>query len=203
MNSKKYFREALSDAWDCGRNFEDEMIEQWAEGREVSDDLLNDYDSGDSYHHETHVDKDYSLTDAANLLDELAEWEETDSGLWEGVEPRRAIAAQAAYTYGNCVYDLWRRHVVNDLNERLESVVKALQDEEEDTVSAAGSRLIRVFFLLGERREELETGEELNLIESALEALEAGENTGVLVLADWYQEHNETRLEEQLREAVK
>ena len=53
--------------------------------------------------HENHVDKSYTLSEAAELLDDLDDYEETDEGLWEDLSPRDAISAQAAYTYGNAV----------------------------------------------------------------------------------------------------
>jgi hypothetical protein len=111
-----YVEDAQSDARDMARNFMDEITEQLISGGEASRDLLNDYPDGDSYHHENHVDRDYDLTEAANLLDQLSDHEETDSGLWQGLEPRRAIAAQAAYTYGNAVMHYWREIIeaIND-----------------------------------------------------------------------------------------
>lgn len=139
--SNKHFLSAIDDAWECGRNFVDEMVDQFKESGEISADLNNDYTNGDEYHHENHVDRDYDLTEAAQLLDELEEWEETDSGLWDGLEPRRAIAAQAAYTYGNAVYDLWRRHVVEDLNEKLEELAEALKETREEIAAAKAAKI--------------------------------------------------------------
>ncbi len=113
---KSWEEEAESDARDCFENFVDEMADQVADVGEASDDLNNDYPGGDSYHHENHVDEAYNLTDAAAILDELGRWEETDSGLWERQNPRDAISTQAAFTYGNAVYDKWR-DMVKELNE--------------------------------------------------------------------------------------
>ena len=93
---------ALSDAKDTVEYFADEIVDQLMDGK-ASDDLLNDYSRGDEYHHESHVDQAYGLLEAAQLLDELYKHEETDSGLWDGQEPREAIATQAAFTYGNAV----------------------------------------------------------------------------------------------------
>ena len=67
--------------------------------------------NGDAWHHESHVDKWYSLHDAAAVLDQLDEFEETDSGLWEGLGMKAALAACAAYTYGNAVYNEWREKI--------------------------------------------------------------------------------------------
>lgn len=110
-----YRDDALSDAKDTIENFKDEIVEQLLEKGEASDDLYNDYPNGDSYHHESHLDRSYRLTEAAEVLDELHEFEETDSGLWEGLEPRAAIEVQAAYTYAACVYSIFRE-LVKDIN---------------------------------------------------------------------------------------
>jgi ABC-type Zn2+ transport system substrate-binding protein/surface adhesin len=97
-------REAAEDAAEMVKNFLDEIVEQLTNEGEASTDLLNDYPEGDAYHFENHVDRDYDLEEAAEILNEYHEYEETDTGLWLGQEPRRAIATQAAYTYGNAVY---------------------------------------------------------------------------------------------------
>jgi len=102
-----YHKEAESDAAEMVKYFESEIIEQLLEKGEASDDYNNDYDGGDGYHHSSHVDKSYTLLEAANLLDQLDQYEETDSGLWEGQLPRDAISTQAAFTYGNAVGSMW------------------------------------------------------------------------------------------------
>jgi hypothetical protein len=94
-----YRTEGTSDARDFIAHYTDEIAAALVDYDKASDDLFNDYDNGDSFIHERYTDRDYSLSEAAELLDQLSRWEETDSGLWHGLEPRRAIAAQAAYTY--------------------------------------------------------------------------------------------------------
>lgn len=126
----KYTDEAQAQAWDCASNFVDEMVEQWKRNGDISDDLNNDYPHGDLYHHENHVDNSYDLTEAAAILDKLDEYEETDHGLWDGLEPREAISAQAAYTYGNAVYSMWT-DIVKEINERLHSLTESFRDERE------------------------------------------------------------------------
>lgn len=123
-----YRKEARSDAADFVLNFEDEVIEQLIDKGEASDDLLNDYPGGDSYHHETHVDKCYSLSDAAEVLDSLGDFTETDSGIWQGLEPRDAISAQAAYTYGNAVYSM-AVDLIEIINRQAEFVIDEFEDE--------------------------------------------------------------------------
>ena len=126
-----YLREAADDAADTVRNFADEILEQLLDDGEASDDLLNDYPNGDAWHHECHVDKEYSLIDAATLIDQLMEFEETDSGLWEGLEPRRAIAAQAAYTYGNAVYNEWRE-LIEKINSEAGGIISDFDETAEE-----------------------------------------------------------------------
>lgn len=131
-----YRAETTGDAQDTAREFVDKIIEQYTGDGKVSDDLNNDYDGGDRYHHETHVDRAYSLTEAVELLDDLREHTETDSGLWEGEEPREAISAQAAFTYGNAVYSRWT-DLVNEINgdsdlSELKDQLDALDDTEPD-----------------------------------------------------------------------
>lgn len=200
-----YFTEALSDAWAMAENFEEEMIEQWKRNGEISNDLYNDFEGGDDYHHSTHVDKDYRLKEASDLLDELSEWEEDDTGLWQGLEPRRAIAAQAAYTYGNAVYDLWRRHCVDPLNDLLNDIEEddEIEDEEEreEAKTVVGTRIIRVFLFFGE--DFAEEGERRSLERAAWEEIKSGGVTGCLALADWYAENGEESRALRLRECVK
>ena len=101
-----YRKDAISDAAEVVRNFADEILEQLIKKGKASSDLY-DYPGGDMWFHEQYVDRKYNLQEAANLLHELSDYEERDRGLWEGLAPRDAIIAQAAYTYGNAVYAEW------------------------------------------------------------------------------------------------
>jgi hypothetical protein len=92
------------------REYQDAIVEQLIRNDEASNDLLNDYDNGDSWHHENGVDREYDLKEAADLL-------ETDRGLWEGQEPRKAISTQAAFTYGNAVHHFWHEFI-KEINAR-------------------------------------------------------------------------------------
>lgn len=102
-----YHQDAQDDAREMVLEFIDEVVEQLESTSEASRDLYNDYPNGDRYHHECHIDRYYSLLEAAELLDQLSGHIETDSGMWEGQEPQEAIAIQAAYTYSNAVYFAW------------------------------------------------------------------------------------------------
>ncbi len=103
-----YAHNAREDAQETVLEFIDRVVEQLIEKGEASDDLFNDYTDGDGWHHECHVDKAYTLLEAANVLEQLSEHVENDYGLWEGLQPIQAIGCQAAYTYGNAVYSAWR-----------------------------------------------------------------------------------------------
>lgn len=111
-----YLDAARSDAQDTANNFIDEILESFMDNDGVASDDLLGADYSDSYHHENHVDKSYNLSEAAELLEELDDYEETDEGLWQGLKPREAIGCQAAYTYGNAVYRLFT-DLIKEINE--------------------------------------------------------------------------------------
>jgi len=149
-----YSTDATDDAKETVREYLDAIVDQIVDSGEASDDLLNDYGNGDRWHHESHVDKSYDLQEAAQLLSELSDHEETDSGLWEGQAPREAIATQAAFTYGNAVYSEWRDLIerINDEYGDLSPDLDALETEAE---------------VKRERLEQLENAEELSDEEAA------------------------------------
>lgn len=124
-----YVAQARTDAADTARHFEADILRMLCDDGAASADLNNDYPDGDGWHHENHVDRDYSLTNAADVLDQCDQWEETDNGLWHGLEPRKAVAVQAAYTYGACVYSHWDDLItsVND-DRRITAIVSAFGD---------------------------------------------------------------------------
>jgi len=130
-----YRNEARSDAGNTVTEFADNILEQLLDSGEASDDLLNDYPNGDAWHHESHTDKYYNLTEAAELLDELSDYEETDSGLWDSLAPREAICCQAAYTYANAVYAAWRE-LIKEINDRAEDII----DDYDDKIADAEKR---------------------------------------------------------------
>jgi hypothetical protein len=99
--AEDYKKNAERDAWDAV----DEHI----------DDIIDDLESGDAekdpswlydHAHESWNQAEYSLAEAAELLDQLADHEETDEGMWQGQSPRVAISTQASFTYRNaCVHE--------------------------------------------------------------------------------------------------
>ncbi len=131
MTREAIREEALDDAKRTVENFTDEIVEMILDDGEASNNLFNDYASGYSYHHENHVDKDYNLSEAAEILDALSQYEETDSGLWESLKPRMAIAAQAAYTYGNAVFYEWK-DLIKQINDEVSDLELTGEDREAD-----------------------------------------------------------------------
>lgn len=102
MAETNYPIKTYEDALDMIEHFDSEIADELDGAGEASG-MINDYSGGDEYHHENHVDRGYNLLEAATLLSQLSDHEETDSGLWDGLAPREAISAMAAYTYGNAV----------------------------------------------------------------------------------------------------
>lgn len=115
QNVRDYKRDAMLDALDAAEAFAGQMAEHMMSGEDAPTHLYG-YEDGDDYHHTQHVDKDYNLLEAAQLLDQLSDWEETDSGVWHRLEPRQAVAAQAAWTYGNAVLSMFE-YVVAKISE--------------------------------------------------------------------------------------
>lgn len=77
---------------------------------------LSDYDGGE--HYRSRFDQGYGLHEAADIIDQLSDYEADDEGLWQGLAPREAISVMAAETYTNAVYDLWK-----DLIDRINTAV--------------------------------------------------------------------------------
>lgn len=197
-----YYLKAQSDAWDTVQEFADTITEQVQRGEEVSSDLYNDYPDGDGYHHSTHVDKWYNLTQAAEVLDQLSEHTEEDSGLWQGQEPREAIGTQAAFTYGNAVMAEWQS-LVEELNSELGEVVLEFPDTTEATdderqTTEAQVRYCRFWLLLSRKEWQSDT---LRTLYTATEkALKAGSVVELLVFADALQEEGKETEAKELRE---
>lgn len=180
---ENYNQNALSDARDMIDNFADAIAEQ-ARDDKVSDDLFDDYLDGDDYHHTNHVDKEYSLSEADGILEQLSEDEETDTGLWEGLAPREAISAQAAYTYGNAVLRRWQSYI-GELNELLDDVIG--EDRRE------GFARLWILLVCNHKADNPESGPDGAMAYNALDRLSAGELDGVGIYADWLDEHEDKR----------
>lgn len=98
---------------------EDEIIEQLIEDGEFGEDIRNDFSNGDSSFHEIIVDRSYDDKEAIDLISDLYEYEETDSGLWESLSWDQVLSAKAAWTYGNAVYEK-ATDIINDIREKIE-----------------------------------------------------------------------------------
>ena len=93
-----------ADAQNIISNYIEEIAKMLIDDGEASTDLYNDYNNmdaniseSDSYGH--------NPSDAIEIIDELSEFEEEDSGLWGGCRDYREIlSAIAHYTYTNALY---------------------------------------------------------------------------------------------------
>jgi len=142
--AENYLADAKNDAKETVNNFLNEILKQLLNKEEVSDDLYSDYDGGDAWHHERHVDKWYSLYDAVAVLDQLDEFEETDSGLWEGQDIKEALSTCAAFTYGNAVYSEWT-NLIERINDEADDIISEFDDkvaELEEAIDAANTEAI-------------------------------------------------------------
>lgn len=117
-----YYQNARDDAREAVSYLLDEIVDDIISDENANTAERHIEDFSDSYHHETHVDRDYNLREAAELLDDLRQFEVDDSGLWEGQEPRQAIATMAAYTYGNAVYSMFD-DLMGDIYQAVEHAV--------------------------------------------------------------------------------
>lgn len=99
--------------------FINEIIEKLIDDGEASDDMYNDYANGDGIFHETIVDRYYRPTEAMELLNNLYQYEEDDSGLWEGRDWEEQLCAKATYTYGNAVMAEWNE-LIEEINNEIE-----------------------------------------------------------------------------------
>lgn len=162
--------------------FSEEMADMAAVG-DVSDDINNDYPNGDAAFHETAVDRDYPLLEAARLLDELSDHEETDNGLWDGADPRRAISIQAAYTMGNAVAHYWREFI-RDMNDELGTFEFGSTEDEKQWRSAWAQAWIELHTFA------TEDADLAALVASAIDGLRDAEPDRVGVLCDWLEERN-------------
>lgn len=187
-------QDAFSDALEMLAHYIDNVATSARDG-DVSDDLYNDYPDGDAYHHENHVDRSYDLTEAAAILDALADDEETDEGLWQGLAPRDAISAQAAYTYGNAVLSRWQA-LIRELNTDYLDQMNASEDRREG--------IARLFVLLTCHHVPRDGIGEIGqrMAHESLADLSQDDLDTVQVYADWLDDHNLSSLAADLRAAV-
>lgn len=138
---EKYTDEAKSDAWDMVNEFSEKIAEYMVEEEELNPHEFdfNNIDGLDAYHHETHYNTEYTLLEAATLMDDLSEHIATDSGLWEGLEPRKAVAVQAAFTFGDAVM-YYYSELMECICEDTE-IVRMMEDYAEDETGETKDRV--------------------------------------------------------------
>ncbi|MFK4132285.1 hypothetical protein ACI2KR_08325 [Pseudomonas luteola] len=108
------------------RDQEDAVKEMLRDGTEEFD--RNHSDIERSFH-ETIVDRAYGETHARHIIDNCSN-EETDDGLWEGLDEDDRLSTKAAYSYGNDVADEAESvysNVYDAYQLNLESIDDALQ----------------------------------------------------------------------------
>ena len=193
-NKKDWNAETLENAWDMVQNFFEEILEQ-AVTEPVSNDLYDDYKSGDSYQYENNQ-PDMDLLEAAEVLDQLEDYEETDWGLWDRSEPKEAVCTQASYTFGNAVMHHWGE-IIKEINEFLD---KWEWDDEADRKENV-TKFLTVHVSLNCRflPEDCD-----GMIAAVLNDIDNLEWTSTLVLCDWLDEHEKhSDLVKQFRELLK
>lgn len=117
--------DATSDAKDAVEYFIDEIIEELIGDGEAKNDLGH---YSDSYLDEN-LNQSYSLLEAAQILDALPDYEETDSGLWEGQDdPQEAVKVQAIFTYRNAVSSYFEDEM-GTVNDDVGPVAQSMMDE--------------------------------------------------------------------------
>jgi vacuolar-type H+-ATPase subunit I/STV1 len=135
-------------------NFVDQYIDEIF--TDVEEDGVNDlYEFVNDYRLHEWVDSDFiyvGLIESANII-EQSDNVETDSGLWEGLEPTKAIESQAFFTYRN------------DMNEYVMSIIK---DRLEDRLAELEADLEP----LQEELEEVENDDNIIKKDSTIERLE-------------------------------
>jgi hypothetical protein len=166
-----YLHDAEQNAIQTVKNFRDEIVNMLVDKGEASDDLLNDYPNGCSWHHENHVDKWYDLKDACEVITELGDdYEETDTGLWQGQDMKDALSTCAAFTYSNAVADCWCKRI-KQINEEAENIASDL-DAEIGELSFEIDDLATDAAMTENEEERAEIQEEIDAKEEQLEELE-------------------------------
>lgn len=80
----------------------------------------NIHQFSDSYASESIGDSHYGLREAADLLEDLYEFEADDEGLWEGLKPRDAISVMAGETFRSAVESMFT-DLMEEINDAVES----------------------------------------------------------------------------------
>ena len=123
------------------------------------------------------------LRDAADIL-EQSDNVETDSGLWEGQEPRKAIETQAFFTYRNDLMLELKEVAEEELNEYKNTVEIAIEEMEGER-EAIQDKLKDLEAELDELEDEEGREDEVQDLEDAYEAAENEYNAKGEKLEEW------------------
>jgi hypothetical protein len=141
FDSESYQSEAQENARYILKDFIDEIADDAFEDGEIASDP-SDVDGLDRRMSEERGNQSYGLADAAQVLQELSDYEETDEGLWEGQAPEEAICTKACYTFDNAVRNMideqfsdWRSN--DEITEVLEDYALLDQDNEDGSPNPA------------------------------------------------------------------
>src|SRR5690606_15113144 len=85
----------------------------------------------------------YNLQEAAKLLSDLEDYQETDRGLWERQKPTDAISTMAAYTFGAAVHHFFGE-LIGQINEEfdIDEFINDDGDVDEDAARKAAEELV-------------------------------------------------------------
>lgn len=176
-----YRKESLGDAWGVIENHADDIASDVKSGGVPED---NDEPIDESIREcDPNV---YGLKDAAEILDQLSDHEETDEGLWESLPPREAIASQAYFTYQNAV-----RHEVGVILEDLAGHLDAVDDcipEGAGDLDAWKAAVARMYCEFG----RIMDGEDCDikaLLLGVFDELKSGQTAGLVAAKDWMREN--------------
>ena len=103
MSERHYANEAKEDSKAFVENFKETIVDSIYDGETISVDPCNGYRGGDEFCSETYGNEYFNLMEASEVLHYLREYEETDSGLWQDLNPEDAVIAKASWTYRNAV----------------------------------------------------------------------------------------------------
>lgn len=194
-----YAEEATGDAWGVVETCVDDIVSSVESGLEPED--------GDEVIDEGIRNCEMpglSLRDAAELLHQLRDHEETDEGLWEGLRPADAVVAQASYTYQNAV-----RHEVRSILEDLCGHVDSMDDTLPESLYGTGQAdewkavVARFYCEFGQTLELESNTADAQLLSGVLDELKQGQSAGLSAAIDFFTEKNMGGTVATLREILK
>lgn len=117
--------DAKSEARGAIETFIDEIVDQLIDQDGDAPADLREYDED----YTNSLNTSYNLREAADVLHDLSEFEETDSGMWEGEDdPQQAVIIQASLTYQNAVNSYFNSDM-EDVNSEVGPVALEMAEE--------------------------------------------------------------------------